>query len=297
MHDDLNTSDKISIALATYNGEKYLYQLLTSLQAQTLKPFELVVIDDCSSDNSVKIVNDYSFSFGKKIFVNEKNMGPVYTFKKLAGLCKGDFIAFCDQDDVWISNKLELMFTEIKKLDQNVPAVVFSDLSVIDEEGKLIQQSYWQQRTVQPDKFSFQDILFANIITGCTTLINTAMANELSKMPLNVMMHDHWIALIAFSFGTHSFIEAPTVLFRSHNSSVTNKEKTTTINVFLNDLKLRKQYLCGNINQAIEFKNLYSQNLDGRDANVLDKFIALQTKPFFYKRFMRDKRSLLRRLK
>src|SRR3954452_20549451 len=98
----MTSTKSISIALAVYNGEKYLEELLKSLEKQTLEPCELVVIDDCSSDASLEIINDFQFSFEKKIFSNKENRGPVYTFKRLASLCQGDFIAFCDQDDIWL---------------------------------------------------------------------------------------------------------------------------------------------------------------------------------------------------
>lgn len=266
----INSNASISVALAVYNGEKYLKQLLLSLENQTLKPCELVVLDDCSSDNSLEIINSFPLSFEKKIFSNKKNEGPVYTFRKIAELCRGNFIAFCDQDDIWLPEKLELALCEIKKIDTTIPAIVFSDLSVIDERGIVIQESYWKQRTVRPEKFLFADILFANIITGCTTLVNRPMVNEFLKMPENVMMHDHWLALIGYSFGSHPFINRPTVLFRSHQNSVTNKGKDTTLEVLINDFKNRSTYLKKNIEQAIEFKNLYSARLNKTDAEALN---------------------------
>jgi glycosyltransferase involved in cell wall biosynthesis len=293
-----NNENSVSIALAVYNGEKFLPSLLSSLQSQTLQPVELVVVDDYSTDDSINIINKFSLPFEKKVFLNERNMGPIYTFKRLTGLCKGNFISFCDQDDIWLPEKLALTIAVIKKIEGHTAGLAFTDLSVIDEEGSLIHESYWKVRSVMPEKFSFSDMLFGNIITGCTAMINRKMADEIvKKMPLNVMMHDHWIALIAYSFGKYSFIDKPTVLFRSHQNSVTNKEKTTSLAVLINDFKKGNNYLQENIEQAIEFKNRYYNYLSKQDANKLDDFIDLQKRPFFYKRFMRDKRSLLRRLK
>lgn len=293
---NIKSEEPISIALAIYNGAKYLKELLSSLENQTVKPLELVVVDDCSSDDSIKIVQDFPLSFEKKVCSNEKNMGPVYTFKKLAELCSGNFIAFCDQDDIWLPQKLEHSLQAIKEISDDIPGIIFSDLSVIDENGKPIHESYWKVRHVTPDRFSFVDILFSNIITGCTVMINKAMIGEFLKMPSNVMMHDHWLALIGYSFGKYSFINEPTVLFRSHGNSVTSKSKVTTLQVFLNDFKNRDQYLQKNIQQAIEFKNLYFSKLSNRDAKTITQFIKLQQKPFFYKRLRKDSRSLFRRL-
>lgn len=289
--------DSISIALAVYNGEKFLPQLLASLESQTIKPSELVIVDDCSTDKSLEVIKSFALSFEKKIFSNEKNMGPNFTFKKLAGLCKGDFIAFCDQDDVWLPKKIEQSLSAIKKIDSNLPAIAFSDLSVIDEEGKLMHQSFFKLRSTKPERFSLADILFGNIVTGCASIINSVMANELIKMPLNVMMYDHWMALIGYSFGKHSFINEPLILYRAHGSNVTDKQKDSYLKNFINQLKNKSSYLHKNIQQAIEFRKLYAAQLNKKDLTALNNFTVLKQQSFFYKRFARDKRSLLRRLK
>ncbi|MGI8952516.1 MAG: glycosyltransferase family 2 protein [Chitinophagaceae bacterium] len=289
--------NSVSVALAVYNGEKYLPQQLASLQSQTLKPCELVVLDDCSTDRSVEIINAFQFPFDKKNFSNEKNMGPVYTFKKLAALCQGNFIAFCDQDDIWLPTKLELSLCAIKKFDNNIPAVVFSDLSIINEHDTLVQNSFWKQMAIKPNLFSLTDILFGNIITGCTALINRAMAIELSKMPLNIMMHDHWIALIAYSFGKYFYIQEPTVLYRMHHQSVTSKEKHSLFKVFSNDFKNKSIYLEENIQQATEFKKMYLSKLKKENIKQLNEFINLKQKPFLQKRLSRYRRSLMRKFK
>ena len=296
MQQHCNDADSISVALALYNGNRFLSEQLSSLKDQTKKPCELIVVDDCSSDNSVEIANTFSCAFNKRIYLNDKNGGPVYTFKKLAGLCNGNHIAFCDQDDIWLPQKLELSLAEIKKLNNKVPAIVYTDMSVIDEQGKLLQQSYFQQRKIRPHKLFFADILYGNIVTGCTALINKAMAAELEKMPLNIMMHDWWMALIAFSFGENFFIDQSTVLYRSHENSVTTKHKTSYFTVFRDDYKKGEFYLKEHIQQAIEFKNMYASCLSKKDLQSLERFIALKNKPFFYKRLTRDRRSLIRRL-
>ncbi len=294
---DIINPQSVSVALAVYNGEKYLAELLSSLQNQTLQPYELVILDDCSADDSIEIIKAFPLSFEKKLFSNERNMGPVYTFKKLASLCNGNYIAFCDQDDIWIPEKLQLSLSEIKKINTKIPGMVFTDLSVMDEEGKLMEYSYFKQRKIQACKLSFADILFGNVVTGCTTLINKAMARELLKMPLNVIMHDWWMALIAYSFGEYSFVNKSTVLYRSHSNSVTKKDKTSFIKIFFDEYKKKSAYLHENIQQAIEFKKLYSSDLSRRDLKKLEQFINLQHKTFLHKRIVRDSRSLLRRLK
>jgi rhamnosyltransferase len=167
---------------------------------------------------------------------------------------------------------------------------------MINEKGELMQDSFWKEMAIKPNKFSLTDILFGNIITGCTTLINRSMTKELLRMPLNVMMYDHWIALIAYTFGSYFFIEEPTVLFRTHSQNVTGKEKYPVLKVFLDDFKNHSLYLSENIQQAIEFKTLYSDYLKREDLKKLEEFIDLREKSFVQKRFMRYYRSLLRKL-
>jgi glycosyltransferase involved in cell wall biosynthesis len=280
-------NERVSIALATYNGEKYLPALLASLQKQTIKPFELIVLDDSSTDDSLRIINNYPFLFEKKVFSNNKNQGPIYTFKKLAGLCSGEYIAFCDQDDIWNKDKLELGIDRIKELPGEIPGIVFSDLKVIDEEGKVTSNSFWKVMNIKPHVFSFKDVLFDNIITGCTTMINKAMAREVLKMPDNIMMHDHWMALIAYSFGNYSIINAPTVLFRVHNSNVTKKNRRSHLKVFFEDLKMQQDYLKRNFVQAIQFRELYVSKLRARDLKEIEKFVSLYKKPFLVKRWVK----------
>jgi len=254
------------------------------------------VLDDASKDASLEIMKSFPFSFTKKIFSNEMNRGPVYTFKKLSALCNGDFIAFCDQDDIWLPEKLELSLEKMMKMRSDIPAIVFSDLSIIDANGKLLQNSFWKQMQIQPNKFTLTDILFGNIVTGCTALINKGMAEELFKMPLDIMMYDHWMALIAYSFGEYDFINKPTVKYRAHSNTVTNKSKLPFLNIFLNDLEQKEFYLHENINQAIKFKDIYSSILTADQRKELDQFINLQHKNFFQKRFLKYRRSFFRKL-
>ena len=96
----------VSIAMATYNGEKYLKEQLDSIYAQTYKDIEVIVCDDCSSDKTVEILDEYKEKYGLKYYINEKNLGFKKNFEKAISLCSGDFIALADQDDIWIENKI-----------------------------------------------------------------------------------------------------------------------------------------------------------------------------------------------
>ena len=99
---------KISVALCTYNGETFIDQQINSILNQTLKVDEIVVCDDISKDNTIKIIQEYSLKFPDifKIYINESNIGSVKNFEKAISLCTGEIIFLSDQDDVWELNKV-----------------------------------------------------------------------------------------------------------------------------------------------------------------------------------------------
>src|SRR5574344_2136916 len=97
----------ISLALPTYNGEKYLREQLDSIFNQTMVPEEIVVVDDRSTDSTIQILEEYKQKYGLKYYINEQNLGYNKNFEKAITLCQGDYIALCDQDDVWLPEKIE----------------------------------------------------------------------------------------------------------------------------------------------------------------------------------------------
>ena len=104
----------ISIAMTTYNGEKYISAQIDSILSQTVSDFELVVCDDVSTDNTVDILKDYALKDCRlKLCCNGQNLGFKNNFAKAISLCKGEYIAFCDQDDVWTNDHLEVLLREI----------------------------------------------------------------------------------------------------------------------------------------------------------------------------------------
>jgi glycosyltransferase involved in cell wall biosynthesis len=106
----------ISIALCTYNGEKYLIEQLDTLVNQTYPKLEIIVVDDCSSDKTITILNDYLSKFPFiKLYQNEQNLGYIKNFEKAISLCNGELIALADQDDVWDLNKLTIMAEAINE--------------------------------------------------------------------------------------------------------------------------------------------------------------------------------------
>jgi len=179
----------ISIAMATYNGERYLKEQLDSIYSQTYKNIEVVVTDDCSTDGTIKILEQYSKSHGLKYYVNEENLGFVKNFEKAISLCQGDFIALSDQDDIWEKEKIEIL---VDKIGSNL--LIHSDCSVIDDEGKSLMP-FLKQDT--GNLISVQDFFFRNVVTGCTVLFSKKLLDTALPFPEGIAYHDWWLGFCA----------------------------------------------------------------------------------------------------
>src|ERR1700678_75351 len=134
----LSGRNRISVALCTYNGERFLSQQLASVQQQTRLPDEVVVCDDQSTDGTVEMVRAFaaSVSFPVRIFENERNLGFAANFERAIGLCEGNLIALSDQDDIWYPVRLERSEQEFTAHPE--AGLVFSDADVIDDSNQLV---------------------------------------------------------------------------------------------------------------------------------------------------------------
>lgn len=294
--------NQISVVLAVYNGEKYLRKMLDSILAQTgVTIRELIIVDDRSSDGSAELIEGYKQLHHQiKIITNPVNLGPIGSFKKGAAVATSNYIGFADQDDIWTGTKLSSTLDLLKKIDTgNKPAVVFTDLAMIDEQDKPLHGSFWKLYHINPAENNFFTVLFANIATGCTMVINSAMLDEFVKMPVEAQMHDHWIALIAMSIGNWAYLDERTVLYRVHGNSVTNKNEVTfgkAVKNFLQaSLSKNPAFLKDYIGQAILFKQQYAGKLDQQKSKQLDYFIKLKNSSGFVKKLNSKFRFLIRK--
>lgn len=277
----------ISIALCTYNGATYLREQLNSIAIQSILPDEMVICDDDSSDNTIEIINEFaqSVSFPVGIFLNKKKLGVIKNFEKAINLCKGKYIAFSDQDDIWLSDKLEkalsYMYVFEKKYGEQMPILIHSDLQVVDSECNLVNKSFVSMQNMHPcQKQPLKTLLVENYVTGCATVINRSLANISLPIPDGVLMHDWWFALTAASFGKIEFIPEATILYRQHTSNSVGASKFlsfyTLKKVF--DFDKKDKLLAEIIKQDIILKEYIEQQLNSRVPELLDKFIEIRFK-------------------
>lgn len=287
---DIN-ENTVAVMMATYNGEKFLQEQLDSLINQTYDNWVLFIRDDNSIDDTRKIIDIYCEQYSKKICFIEDNSLP-------SGGAKNNFVGlyqwvtkrfdfsyymFCDQDDVWLPQKIEQSINTIKREEkqEEIPLLFHSDLIVVDQKLNIINDSYMKYRVINGNVNDINHLLIQNNVTGCTMLWNKKL-NDIIKKTINtdIVMHDWWIALIACLYGKIVFSSRALIYYRQHNKNVVGATKVSSFRFVLlrlKDIDHVKFTLSSAVEQA---ENLYkcSQNVDEHMLNILKIFYSLKKK-------------------
>jgi len=218
--------DRIDILLATYNGAAFLEPQLDSIEAQTHKNWRLIARDDGSTDRTLEILSAFQARHARKVEIladDDGNLGLVRNFSRLMEHSDAPYTTFCDQDDVWIPEKLELCLEKMRELEREhgaeTPLLVFTDLTVVDEGLRVIHPSFWRYQKLDPNGGrSFSQLLVMNVVTGCAALANRSLARIAAPVPSQARVHDWWMALTVAAFGYLAPLFEPTVLYRQHGN-------------------------------------------------------------------------------
>jgi glycosyltransferase involved in cell wall biosynthesis len=210
--------------MCTYNGARYLSEQLDSIGTQTLRPDELVVCDDGSSDGTTGIVGNFAQTaeFPVRLVVNEQKLGPAKNFEKAIMLCQGDLIALSDQDDYWYPEKL-LRLSQVMEKDETLGGA-FSDGFVMDENSERSHSRLWNRVRYRPPSHSdhveesLADwLLRGDVLTGATLMIRSKVRELL--LPIgDGWMHDGWIAWMLVLYSGIAVVDEPLIAYRVHSS-------------------------------------------------------------------------------
>ena len=253
----------IDILLSTYNGERFLEELLQSLKDQSFSGWQLLVRDDGSTDKTVEILNIFKEKEPNRVTIienNNKNLGSKRSFETLLQKSNAEYIMFCDQDDVWKRDKIQQTYDRMLTLDQKnpgLPLLVFTDLTVADENLHVLHPSLWEYTKVNPGNVkNIYRLLVNNPVVGCTVMINKIAKSVVLPIPEKAVMHDWWIALNISRKGKVDFVKEPTILYRLHGKNSLGVSEATG-----------KYYL----NRIFHFSIALSQNMNAiRMLNSLD---------------------------
>ena len=215
----------ISVALCTYNGERYIHQQIESILDQTLSVDEIVVCDDGSTDHTLSIIESLRESTKTDIRIhrNKTNLGVCANFQKAVDLCKGDIIFLSDQDDVWHLDKVEKTIDYFDKHPDK--QVVFTDAQLINPDGTLTGVNLWDYtfhsfyRQQFDNHLAFECFINGNHATGATMAIRKRFAEQHPFAPFctKELLHDHVIALQAVMEHQLGYINLPLIDYRTHS--------------------------------------------------------------------------------
>jgi len=287
--------DRVDILLPTFNGGKYLIELLDSISCQSYKNIRLLIRDDSSSDRTCEIVAGYDFCFDSVFYTNSENLGVVENINLLLEQSESPYIMFADQDDVWLKDKVASSLKEMKaselKFDNNIPVVVFTDAYVGNEvlikqpKSLLDNNGYFEYGSLH-ESTSFKNLVVQNTVSGCTMMINTALKKYLNSLPGEAIMHDWWIMLVASAIGKVVFLPDKTMIYRLHENNTLGIRSPSLwgifVAVFKNPLEIMRKIKM-TYGQANTFKEMYSDLLTDDVNRLLNEYILLSSCGFFHK--------------
>lgn len=276
----------VAILMATYNGEKYLKEQIDSIINQTYKKWVLYISDDGSKDNTNKIIDEYTKKYKDKIIriSDQKHLGAKGNFANLFHNVDGyKYYLFCDQDDVWKKEKVEVMVKFANKKDNKIPFIVYSDTTVVDENLNVINESLIKtNKSFLTKETGLRHLLIEDYFPGHATLFNNTLKEKVGTISDKAEMHDWWITLVAGITGEIYFIDKSLVLYRQHGSNVVGAHMFNQNNTksYLNKLKNFKKTLSTwhtyqklIKDQTEELINLYGDEDNIKDAELLLKIM------------------------
>jgi len=212
----MSPSSTVEVLLSTHNGERYIATQLASILSQLHTDIRVVVRDDASTDRTVALVQAIAAEDPRVRLIAGSRLGWAGSFMALlASSGEARWLAFSDQDDVWLPDKLTRAVTALAPLDDHRPALYGSAMLHVSDELR------WLSETPPPRRVSFENALVQNVVAGCTMVFNrAARALCLERVP-RPAVHDWWLYLVTTAFGTVIFDHSVTVLHRVHAGNAT----------------------------------------------------------------------------
>lgn len=225
----------ISVCIATYNGEKYIFDQLNSILPQLLPGDEIVISDDSSDDNTINIIESFNDK-RIKLFKNQKFRSPTFNFENAIKNANGEYIFLADQDDVWYPKKVETMLCFLKFND-----LVICDCHIGDDNLNIIKDSHFVWRNSRKGVFKN---LFKNSYLGCCMAFKKDILNKVLPFPKTIPMFDTWIGLVCDIYYKPFFLEKKLMIYRRHSNNVTKiTSNYNSTNTFYTMIKNRFNFL------------------------------------------------------
>ena len=272
----------VDILLVTYNGERYLKEMLDSLLGQTYHEFHIYARDDRSTDGTPAILDGFCRAYPDKITVlrDGRRKGSARdNFFSLLSNARSEYIMFADQDDIWMPDKVESTLSVLREAERKqngAPLLVHSDLTVVDEEDRILHSSMFALQKLDPERRRLNQLLSQNNITGCTVMINRALA-DIIRPNEGALMHDWWIGLVAAAFG--GILIAPNrIHYRQHQTNEVGAKDVKSVSYVkgkLSDTGQIKKSIQKTYRQAAAFLDAYDDMLNDEQKEMICAFAGL----------------------
>lgn len=281
----------VQVLMATYNGEKYIREQMESLLNQNYQDIKITIRDDGSSDNTLNILCELQQQNKNKIEIIKDDVichSPQKNFMELVKHITEDYIMFCDQDDIWMRCKIKDSIEEMQELEtkwgKDTPLLVFTGYEGIDDNHNLINLC----TKITKNSYQLNKLLVENCVVGSTMLINKALGKIVGEYDDRILMHDHWIALIAASCGHVSYIESPELKYRQHkhnaSAGIVNSSSFSYLLKKLFDKNKKK-----NVKMIIKQAQLLKEHLDFNCTGIQNTSINALSDIEYQKRIRRPK--------
>lgn len=205
---------KISVCLASYNGEKYIGEQLESILKQLDETDELIISDDSSTDGTLAVIEGFPDN-RIRVLPGHSFYNPIFNFENALKQATGEMIVLSDQDDVWLDGKLEI----IRQRFQNKPSriyLVVLDGQIIDENGAVIGDSIFE--TLDSGRGFFKNLKH-NTYMGCCLAFSRELLDIALPFPKKIPMHDSWLGFLSELFGVVEFVPEKTINYRKHQEN------------------------------------------------------------------------------
>ena len=283
---------KVDIIMATYNGGRYIENQILSILQQTHKNWILYVHDDGSSDDTLEVINKY-IKIDKRIVLIDDGiirLGAGRNFLHTLSHSNQNYAIFCDQDDIWLENKLEELLREIERIDSSdQPVLVYSDGYAWDEKGLIHQESISTAHAKQLQDF----IMFNGGYQGCSIIMNKRLIDLTRRYDGYVYHHDDLVSLVAHTFGRVRFYPKQLMLYRQHSNAVTgnkNFKKRKFYGVFNN-----AGYVISKVHfrSKVEFYRFFENQMSVEDRNIFKSYFDYCSEKNRFKRALKLRSSSL----
>jgi glycosyltransferase involved in cell wall biosynthesis len=291
--------ERIAILLATYNGAKYISSQIESVLDQTYKKIDLFISDDGSTDGTMDIIKKYEIEYNQICVIPNDNPGKGaalnfgFLMQEVNRLYNYKYVMFCDQDDIWNTNKVQLSLSAIIKLEEGSspknPILVHTDFQYVDRELQPLVTNVNVARKLSKLEHKIKVIANDNYIFGCTIIINQSLLKLSLPVPQTAENHDYWIALHAATFGTISYLDTKTMNYRQHEKNVTGGIAYSTFSSRIKRVFKMRIYIFQKNRRLLQFETFFikvNKSLPPKSKKLFQDYLLLSLKGGFISMFL-----------